>query len=157
MEATLFWNLLEDACEMGKFIVAVPNGAASANIVGKMELGRDGGEKVLQKRNRPNCHVHFKPEMIAEFSFVHLDVGHGKEPCLELRSTEGQPVVRLYYKGRRAAGRYDRFMRKNAAHETFITGSWAREREPQAVDETHVDEIFVSAAPDNDEDGARVS
>ncbi len=157
MEATLFWSLLEDACEMGKFIVAVPNSAASANIVGKMELGHDGDEKVLQKRNRPNCHVHFKPEMIAEFAFVHLDVGHGPEPCLEVRSTEGQPVVRLYYKGRRATGRYDRFMRKNAAHEAFITGSWAREREPQTIEETHVDEIFVSAAPVNDEDEARVS
>jgi len=157
MEATLFWNLLEDACEMGKFIVAVPNSAASANIVGKMELGHDGDEKVLQKRNRPNCHVHFKPEMIAEFAFVYLDVGHGSEPCLELRSTEGQPIVRLYYKGRRAAGRYDRFMRKNATHEAFISGSWAHEREPQTVEETRVDEIFVSAVPVNDEDEARVS
>ncbi|HVF26658.1 MAG TPA: hypothetical protein VM943_00365 [Pyrinomonadaceae bacterium] len=157
MEAALFWSLLEDACEMGKFIVAVPNSAASANIVGKIELGDDDGEKVLQRRNRPNVHVHFKPEMIAEFAFVHLDVGFGREPCLELRSTEGQPIVRLYYKGRRAAGRYDRFMRKNAAHEAFITGSWSRERETQAGEEKLNDETFVIAAPADDDDEARVS
>ncbi|MBA3323206.1 MAG: hypothetical protein H0T45_17425, partial [Pyrinomonadaceae bacterium] len=46
MEDKVFWDLLEDACEMGKFIVAVPNSAASANIVGKIELGRDGSERV---------------------------------------------------------------------------------------------------------------
>ncbi len=157
MEHTLFWSLLEDACEMGKFIVAVPNSAASANIVGKVELGDDGGEKVLQRRNQPNFHVHFKPEMIAEFAFVYLDVGDGRGPCLELRATEGQPVARLYYKGRRAAGRYDRFMRKNAVHEAFINGAWTRERETQPGAEAFVDENFVITAPADDSGEARVS
>lgn len=156
MEATLFWNLLGDACEMGKFIVAVPNSAASANIVGKMELGDNDGEKVLQRRNQPNYHVHFRPEMIAEFAFVYLNIGDGRGPCLELRSTEGQPIARLYYKGRRAAGRYDRFMRKNSAHEAFISGAWSREREMRPGEEGFIDETFVIAAP-ADGDEARIS
>lgn len=162
MEARIFWELLEDACEMGKFVVAVPNSAASANIVGKIEVGRDGSERVLQKRNRPNYHVHFKPEMISEFAFVHLDTGHGLEPCLEVRSTEGQPVLRLYYKGKGAAGRYDRFMQKNSRHEAFITGSWGVPAAQQAGaaedtgEETQTTEIFVASFASSDTDDAQV-
>ncbi len=156
MEDTVFWKLLEGACEMGKFIVAVPNSAASANLVGKVELGRDGGERVLQKRNQPNYHVHFKPELITEFAFVHLDVGHGPEPCLEIRALDGQPIVRLYYKGRRAASRCEKFVQKNSQHEAFISGSWPR-LEENAGGETLPSGIFVSGVVSNDGDDALAS
>ncbi|MDQ3649760.1 MAG: hypothetical protein M3458_05655 [Acidobacteriota bacterium] len=161
MEDKVFWDLLEDACEMGKFIVAVPNSAASANIVGKIELGRDGNERVLQKRNRPNYHVHFKLEMISEFAFVHLDTGHGLEPCLEVRSTEGQPVLRLYYKGKRATGRYDKFMGKNSEHAAFVNGSWARPNDTQGGEVPNGDaaptEIFVAPHASDDEEEMHIS
>lgn len=149
MDATIFWELLEHACEMGKFVAAVPNGAASANIVGKLRLGYDGDERVLEKKKHPECHVHFRPEHVAEFAFVHLDVGFGAEPCLEVRSTEGVPVLRLYYQGKKAVRRYDEFMQNNSQHEAFITGSWS-----QSSDVTPVEPIITgtnnNAAPDAD-------
>jgi hypothetical protein len=132
---------------MGRFVAAVPNAAASANIVGRLELGFDGDEQVLQKKNHPNCHIHFKPELVAELAFIHLDTGLGAEPCVELRTSEGQPVLRLYYQGKKAVKRYDKFMKRNARHEAFISGSWS---ESEAVstdgeDKSAADEsIFVS-------------
>ncbi|HEX8474197.1 MAG TPA: hypothetical protein VF666_09210 [Pyrinomonadaceae bacterium] len=132
MEAEIFWDLVEAASKMGRFVAAVPNAAASANIVGRLELGFDGDEQVLQKKNRPNCHIHFKPELIAEFAFIYLDPGFGPEPCLELRTSEGQPVCRLYYQGKKAVKRYDKFMKRNAQHEAFIRGSWSESEEVTA-------------------------
>lgn len=147
MDATIFWELLGQACGMGKFVAAIPNSAASANIVGKLRLGTDGDERVLEQKKHPECHVHFRPEQVAEFAFVHLDVGYGAEPCLEVRSTEGVPVLRLYYQGKKAVRRYDEFMRNNAQHESFITGSWS-----QPGDATPVEPIITginnTAAPE---------
>ena len=129
MDETVFWELLGRACEMGKFVVAVPNSAASANIVGRIQLGYDGEQRVLQKKKCPECHVHFKPEEITEFAFIHLDPGYGAEPCLELRSTAGRPVLRLYYRGKKAVKRYDEFMKESAHHEAYISGGWSKPRE----------------------------
>ena len=131
MDAEVFWTLLGEACRMGRFVAAVPNAGASANIVGKLELGQDGGQPVLQKKKRPNSHVHFKPERIADFAFVYLDPGTGPEPCIEVRSDGGQPVLRLYYQGRKPARRYDEFMRACAEHEQFVTGSWGARLEAE--------------------------
>lgn len=144
MEETVFWELLEGACDIGKFVVAAPNSAASANIVGKLRLGFDGGQRVLEKKKCSECHVHFKPELISQFAFIYLNVGHGIEPCLEIRSHEGQPILRLYYQGKRADEKYDEFMRNNSHHEAFITGSWAKPIEEKSDDEKPPDEIFVS-------------
>ncbi|MGH9901331.1 MAG: hypothetical protein ACRD68_05845 [Pyrinomonadaceae bacterium] len=141
MDETVFWDLLGSACRMGRFVAAVPNAAAAANIVGKLELGRDGAERVLQKKNRPGSHIHFRPERIAEFAFVHLDPGPGPEPCLELRTAEGHAVLRLYYQGRRpAVGRYDEFVARHPEHKGFITGSWSNPAEEVAAGTS----IFVS-------------
>lgn len=129
MEAEVFWDLVEGACRMGRFVAAVPNAAASANIVGRLETGYDGDERVLQKRKRPNSHVHFKPELISEFAFIHLDPGTGPEPCLEIRTTSGQPALRLYYQGKKAVKRYDEFMKRHAGREAYIKGSWAQAEE----------------------------
>lgn len=147
MEAEIFWDLIEGACRMGRFVAAVPNAAASANIVGKLELGSDGDERVLQKKNRPNSHIHFKPEQIAEFVFVYLDPGSGPQPCLEVRTTEGQPVLRLYYQGKKAARRYDEFIERNSQHEAFIKGSWAHAEESGSGDEESPAESADAAPP----------
>lgn len=135
MEADVFWDLIEGACRMGRFVAAVPNVAASANIVGKLEPGSDGDERVLQKKKRPNSHIHFKTEQISEFVFIYLDPGTGPQPCLEVRTAEGQPVLRLYYQGKKAVKRYDEFMTRHAQHEAFISGSWAYAEEDGSVEQ----------------------
>ena len=117
---------------MGRFVATVPNAGASANIVGKLELGEDGGEQVLQKKKRPNSHVHFKPDVVTEFAFVYLDPGYGPEPCIEVRADGGQPVLRLYYQGHKPARRYDHFMRACAEHERYVSGSWGVREQTEA-------------------------
>ncbi|HEX5709352.1 MAG TPA: hypothetical protein VFX96_18770 [Pyrinomonadaceae bacterium] len=124
MEEKVFWELLGAACRMGRFVAAVPNAAASANIVGKLEVGEDGGEAVLQRRKRPSAHVHFRPEAIAEFAFTFVDPGFGAQPCLELRTREGAAVLRLYYQGKRAARRFEEFAERTRAHGEFVKGNW---------------------------------
>ena len=155
MDATIFWELLEQACEMGKFVAAIPNSAASANIVGKLRLGKDGDERVLQLKKHPECHVHFRPQQIAEFAFVYLNVGFGTEPCLEVRSTDGVPVLRLYYQGKKPERRYDEFMRDNSAHEAYITGTWARPNDATPVEPVTtgaIDDAAAQTAAHNDDD-----
>jgi len=147
---------------MGRFMAAVPNPAASANIVGKLEVVADGDERVLQKRKRPNSHVHFKPEAVTQFAFVYLDLGSGPEPCLEVRADGGVPVLRLYYEGKKPARRYDEFMRAAAGHEEFITGSWGvpAEADDEAGGPASIeDALFVSThnVSEEEESGARVA
>lgn len=136
---------------MGRFMLTVPNPAASANIVGKLEIGSDGDERVLQKRKKPAAHVHFKPEAVEQFAFVYLDLGGGPEPCLEVRADGGLPVLRLYFRGKKPARRYDEFMRACAGHEEFVTGSWGAPPDADTDAETSTeDALFVVA----DGDGA---
>lgn len=146
MDAEVFWNLLEEACRMGRFMAAVPNPAASANIVGKLEVGADGDERVLQKRKRPNSHVHFKPEAVTQFAFVYYDLGEGPAPCLEVRADGGLAVLRLYYQGKKPARRYDEFMRAAAGHEEFVTGTWGAPVEEvtgEAASSSNEEALFV--------------
>jgi hypothetical protein len=102
----------------------VPNAAASANIVGKLELGKDGDETVLQRKKRPSAHVHFRPEAIKEFAFTFVDPGFGAQPCLELRTRDGAAAVRLYYQGKKAARRFEEFAERTRAHAEFVKGTW---------------------------------
>jgi len=124
MEEQVFWSLLERVCRMGKFVTAVPNSAASANIVGEMEPGFDGGERVLQKKGEPGSHVHFNIDKISEFAFTFVDPGFGPEPCLELRTKEGAPALRLYYQGEEADKRFEEFLEQNVERRAWISGSW---------------------------------
>lgn len=161
MDAEVFWNLLDEACRMGRFMAAVPNPAASANIVGKFEVGGDGDGRVLQKRKRPNAHVHFKPGSITQFAFVYYDLGEGPVPCLELRANGGLAVLRLYYEGKKPARRYDEFMRAAAGHEELITGTWGAPVEAEAG-ASGEEALFVEAgegaeSSEEEESGARVA
>lgn len=46
MDEAEFWEILGEVLSFGEFVIAVPNIGASANIVGKISIGRDGREKV---------------------------------------------------------------------------------------------------------------
>lgn len=71
MNEDVFWWILDEILSFGEFIVAVPNAAASANIVGKISIGRDGKDKVIDK-DVCRCHVHLEPEKISQFSFTFI-------------------------------------------------------------------------------------
>ena len=123
MEETLFWKLLQEIVEMGDFVVAVSSNSASANIVGRMKIGDNGGEKVLEKE-KCHCHIHLYPEKISSFSFTYRDVGYGAEPCCEFLTTEQQVALRLYYHGRDAEKKFKEFVDKNRDNIGVLKGSW---------------------------------
>jgi len=122
VDETIFWKALDEILDFGEFVVAVPNSAASANIVGKISVGRDGKERVIDK-DACHCHVHLEPEKISEFSFTHIDVGFGKEPCCELKTPQDETVLRLYLRGseKLRSEKFSGFSFKNAE---FVKGEW---------------------------------
>jgi hypothetical protein len=123
MKEQIFWRLLGEITEMGDFIAAVPNGTASANIVGHLRPGRDGGEKVLEKE-KCHCHIHLKPENVARFNFTYLDAGFGSEPCVEVLTHKNEAILKLYYCGGSVQRKFQNFTERNAGEAEFISGNW---------------------------------
>lgn len=122
MDEKRFWQILDEILGFGEFVVAVPNRAASANIVGRISVGRDGRETVLDK-DACHCHVHLEPEKIAIFSFTFVDPGFGEEPCIELQTPQNETVLRLYLRAgkKKASEMFDGFFYKNSE---FVEGVW---------------------------------
>lgn len=122
MNEDVFWKILDEILAFGEFVVAVPNSAGSANIVGKISVGRDGREKVIEKSSC-HCHVHLEPEKIASFSFTFVDAGYGDEPCCELLTAQNEKVLRLYLRESRdfAGEKFAEFSYKNS---DFVKGVW---------------------------------
>ncbi|MDQ3633302.1 MAG: hypothetical protein M3405_02175 [Acidobacteriota bacterium] len=100
VDESTFWEILDEILNFGEFILAVPNSAASANIVGKISIGKDSREKVIDK-DTCHCHVHLEPEKISRFSFTFIDAGFGDEPVCELKTPQDEIVLRLYLRGTR--------------------------------------------------------
>ena len=117
-----FWHILDDILCFGEFVVAVPNEAASANIVGIISIGRDGREKVIDK-DVCHCHVHLNPEKVAYFSFTFVDVGFGKEPCVELKTPQDETVLRLYLRADKETA-IDKFAEFPYINSEFVKGTW---------------------------------
>ncbi len=122
MDKDTFWKALDDILNFGEFVVAVPNAAVSANIVGSISIGRDGNERVIDK-DACHCHVHLEPEKIKYFSFTFIDVGFGEEPCIELKTQVDETVLRLYLRADRATAR-DVFAEFPYMNAEFVKGSW---------------------------------
>ncbi len=123
MNEETFWRVLNAICDLGDFIAAVPNSTASANIVGQLRPGRDGGEKVLEKV-QCHCHIHLMPKNVAKFNFTHLDAGFGAEPCVEVLTDNNEAILKLYYRGGSASRKFRDLMERNANDAQFITGTW---------------------------------
>lgn len=124
MDKETFWKTLDDILSFGEFIVAVPNAAASANIVGSISIGKDGNERVIDK-DACHCHVHIEPEKIDHFHFTFVDAGFGEEPCIELKTPQDETVLRLYLRAdRETAG--DVFAGFPNINADFVKGSWLR-------------------------------
>ncbi len=122
MDEATFWEILDEILNFGEFIVAVPNVGASANIVGKISIGRDGREKVIDK-DACHCHVHLEPERISRFSFTFIDAGFGDEPACELKTPQDETVLRLYLRGSKEIGskKFAGFSHKDSE---FVNGNW---------------------------------
>jgi hypothetical protein len=117
-----FWEILDEILNFGEFVVAVPNGAASANIVGKISIGKDGREIVIEK-DVCHCHVHLEPEKISQFSFTYINVGFGDEPCCELKTPQDETVLRLYLRGSKEKG-IEKFVEFSHKDSEFVKGKW---------------------------------
>jgi hypothetical protein len=117
-----FWQILDAILSFGEFVLAVPNAAASANIVGRVSIGRDGREKVLDK-DICHCHVHLEPEKIGYFSFTFIDAGYGDEPCCELKTPQNETVLRLYLCGNKEMGS-EKFAGFSHEDSEFVEGNW---------------------------------
>ncbi len=122
MNEGIFWEILDEILSFGEYIVAVPNIGASANIVGKIRIGKDGGEIVIEK-DACHCHVHLEPEKISRFSFTFIDAGFGDEPACELKTPQDETVLRLYLRGSKKLGRekFNEFSHKDSE---FVKGNW---------------------------------
>lgn len=122
MEADVFWEVLDEILDFGEIIVAVPNVGASANIVGKISIGRDGRERVIDKEVC-HCHVHLKPEKISQFYFTFADAGFGFEPACELKTPQDETVLRLYLRESKktASEKFKGFSHKDSE---FVRGNW---------------------------------
>jgi hypothetical protein len=123
MDAELFWRLIADICKLGEFIAATGTGGASANIVGKFQVGHDGFENVIQ-RTCCDDHIHCHPDRIAAFKFGYCDIGYGAEPCLELINQESQVCLKFYYRGSDAEHKYRQFVERHRRHENLFAGEW---------------------------------
>ncbi len=115
--------MLGEILAFGDFIVAVTNSGASANIVGKISVGKDGGEIVIEKDDC-RCHVHLQPEKIACFLFIYKNAGYGDEPCCELLTPQDEVVLRLYYRGGDADEKFASFQSRHSENTDLIKGIW---------------------------------
>ncbi|MGI8669769.1 MAG: hypothetical protein ACR2J3_07960 [Aridibacter sp.] len=122
MDEAIFWQVLDEILNFGEFIVAVPNSAASANIVRKISIGKDGRERVINK-DICHCHVHLKPKKISRFSFTFIEAGFGDEPACELKTPQDETVLRLYLRGSKefGSGKFAAFLYKDSE---FVNGNW---------------------------------
>jgi hypothetical protein len=123
MDAGLFWRLITDVCKLGEFIASTGTCGASANIVGKFQVGYDGPEMVIQ---RTGCddHIHCQPDQVAAFKFGYCDIGYGAEPCLELINQDSQVCLKFYYRGSEAGRKYRQFVERHRLYEKLFAGEW---------------------------------
>ena len=97
MDAKLFWQLMEDVCQLGEFIAAIETNGAEINIVGTFRVIHDGIELVLEKQDCRD-HFHLIPEKIRSIHFGYCKVTtDGEDPCIELIDLDGQVCLRLFY------------------------------------------------------------
>ncbi len=118
-----FWKLMADIGEMGKFIVAVPNQGASANIVGKFSVEFEGTENVFEKKGCSD-HVHLSFNQLEKITFSYIDVGYGLEPLMEFQDSNEITFLKLYYPGANATKKQQQLVEKSVDIQTLFKGNW---------------------------------
>lgn len=127
MNTKLFWQLMEDICQLGEFIAAIETKGAEINVVGTFRVIYDGIELVLEKQVCGD-HFHLASEKIRAIHFGYCKNAIGViEPCLELINLDGQACVTLVYypyQERELKSKYEQFMEQHQQHGDFLTGEW---------------------------------
>lgn len=127
METKLFWQLLEDVCQLGEFIAAIETKGAEINIVGTFRVVHDGFEMVLEKQECKD-HFHLTPGQIQAIHFGYCEVTTGgADPCIELVNVDDQVCLRLFYYPYPASElkpKYEQFMAQHQAYRDVLRGEW---------------------------------
>ncbi len=127
MDQSLFWQLLEDVCQLGDFIAAIETQGAEINIVGTFGVVHDGIEMVLEKQDCKD-HFHITPEKIQAIHFGYCEVTTGgADPCIELINVDGQVCLKLCYYPFQAGElkqKYEAFMAQHELFQEVLTGEW---------------------------------
>ncbi|MEK7541574.1 MAG: hypothetical protein AAB533_01870 [Patescibacteria group bacterium] len=88
-------QVIEKLAELGRVVVAVRGPGFSANLVGVVNLGEDGGDPVLRIKGC-DCHIHLMWDKIHHHTLAYEDVGYGPAPVIYLLGEDGEPVVNLF-------------------------------------------------------------
>lgn len=127
MDPKLFWQLLEDICQLGDFVTGIEAKGAEINLVGTFQVAFDGHEQVLEKRGCGD-HFHLAPEKIRAIHFGYHEVATGGEdPSIELINVDGEAcLILMYYPYQRAElePKCREFMEEHEAHKDLLTGKW---------------------------------
>ena len=127
MDATTFWKLIEDVCQLGEFIAAIETIGAEINIIGRFQVAHDGFENVLEKQDCKD-HFHLTPEKIQAIHFGYCDVTTGgADPCIELINVDDQVCLRLFYypyQDTELTPKAEQFMAQHQAFKDVLTGEW---------------------------------
>ncbi len=127
MDQSLFWQLLEDVCQLGEFIAAIETQGAEINIVGTFGVVHDGIEMVLEKQDCKD-HFHITPEKIQAIHFGYCKNAIGViEPCLELINLDSQVCLTLVYyryQDQELRPKYEQFIARHQAYREVLTGEW---------------------------------
>ena len=130
MDAKLFWQLLEDVCQLGDFIAAVETKGAEINIVGRLRVSYDGPEYPDTVLERQDCHdhIHVSPEQIQAFHFGYCDLTTGgADPCIELINVDGQVCLKLFYYPYHAEElkpMHEQFVAQHQQYRDVLKGEW---------------------------------
>lgn len=127
MEAKPFWQLLDDVCKLGEFVVGIDTMGVEINLVGEFQVAYDGVEMVLEKQDCKD-HFHIAAEQIQLFHFGYFRVTTGDDdPCIELINVEGQVALRLFYypyESDQLKPIWEEFVQQQRKYEEFLTGQW---------------------------------
>ena len=100
--STIVGQVIEKLAVLGDAVVAVRGPGFSANLIGKVYIGEDGGDPVLRVEDckNPKCHIHVKWNWIEGYCLAQEDVGYGPEPVIYLIDKDGDPIVNIFYPGK---------------------------------------------------------
>ena len=127
MDTKLFWDLLDDICQLGEFVAGMETKGAEINIVGTFQVAYDGFENVLETQDCKD-HFHLIPEKIQTIHFGYCEVSTGGEdPCIELINVDGQVCLRLFYypyQANKLKPMYEQFMAQHQSCKDVVNGEW---------------------------------
>ena len=127
MDTRLFWQLMEEVCKLGEFIIAMETNGAEINLVGAFRVIHDGIELVLEKQGCGD-HFHLAAEKVRAIHFGYCRVSTGEEdPCIELINVDSQVCLILFYypyQETELKPKYRQFMEQHQPYTDYLTGEW---------------------------------